>query len=62
MGADNWAICPKCKLEPNPYYEDHKRTFREDFEIGMCPNGEFHVDYSGRCEKCGFAKKFRHDE
>lgn len=62
MSADNWAICPRCKLKPNPYHEPLTTQFREDYEIGVLESGEFYVDYHGRCRDCGLEKVFHHSE
>ncbi len=62
MSADNWAVCPRCKLAPNPYYEKVGFNFREDYEIGVYEDGEFFISYHGKCEKCGLEKLFRHTE
>ena len=39
-----------------------EETLREDFEIWINDKGLFTVSYSGRCQICGFAKKFEHRE
>lgn len=62
MSADNWTICPRCAMRPNPYYETLKETLREDYELGTRRDGEFYVSYRGRCESCGFEKVFEHSE
>jgi hypothetical protein len=36
--------------------------FREDYEIGVDSDGLFTVDYSGRCQSCGFRYAFKHSE
>lgn len=62
MSADNWAICPRCALQPNPYHEEPRYEFREDYELGVLPTGEFFVSYRGCCESCGLTKEFKHSE
>lgn len=46
-----------CKNPPEPPHE----TMREDYKIGVYDDG-FEVDYSCRCEKCGFEFSFKHTE
>ena len=59
MSADNWAICPHCAAQPNPYHEKLDHTLREDYDIGIdCDEKEFHVFYRGQCESCGFEFTF----
>ena len=62
MSADNWAMCPRCAKQPNPYYEELERTLEEYCEIGIFSDGEFFVSYHGRCTKCGLEKAFEHAE
>ena len=37
-------------------------TLREDYEIGVCEDGEFFVSYSASCSVCGFKFSFKHTE
>lgn len=39
-----------------------KETLREDWELGICDDGEFFVRYSGACQECGFSHEFDHEE
>jgi hypothetical protein len=42
---------------------DFDCTFREDYNIGLNPNGlSFSVGYLGRCTQCQFEVKFQHDQ
>jgi hypothetical protein len=41
-----------------PEMED---TFREDYDIGL-RDGEFTIDYHGRCGECGLKHVFKHVE
>jgi hypothetical protein len=43
-------------LKDPPQTED---TLREDYEFGVCENGEFYVSYSCSCKQCGFAHKYK---
>lgn len=36
------------------------KTFREDFQIGMMPDGTFTVVYRGSCDVCKFSHDFQH--
>ena len=58
MSADNWAICPKCQKKLDDANLDLTleldTTLREDFEIGMMPDGILVVRYECECHKCGF--------
>ncbi len=67
-GAELSAACGKVTADE---YEAMKRTFaafsnarcspetfREDYEIGL-HNGEFTVDYHGKCEDCGLTHTFK---
>jgi hypothetical protein len=40
---------------------DREPTLREDFDIGVAPDGEFSVVYTCHC-KCGFSYTFRHSQ
>jgi len=89
MSADNWAVCPKCKIridkerdeliqkvssaydkipaeeylrlksQLNDYVE-YPRELREDYEQGIDEDGEYGVNYRGRCchQECGFVFKY----
>ena len=89
MSADNWAVCPKCKIridkerdeliqkvssaydkipaeeylrlksQLNDYVE-YPRELREDYEQGIDEDGEYGVNYRGRCnhEGCGFVFEY----
>lgn len=37
-------------------------TLREDYDINTDHDGLFYVNYSCRCDACGFKHKFRHSE
>lgn len=37
-------------------------SFREHYEIGVTKDGEFLVNYSGRCDDCGFAHNYKRVE
>ena len=60
MSADNWAKCPKCKIDD---------ALREDYDIGIYeemlkgPRGDqsnfkFGIEYYAQCSACNF--KFSH--
>lgn len=62
MSADNWAVCPKCQKKLNDagikdISIDH--TLREDYEVGLLPNGEFMIHYESNCENCDFEYMYR---
>lgn len=46
-------------LRNPPQPED---TLREDYELGVCDNGKFYVNYSCSCTSCGFAHTYEHSE
>ena len=71
MSADNWAVCPKCKIridkerdeliqKVSSAYVEYPRELREDYEQGIDEDGEYGVNYRGRCkhEGCGFVFKY----
>lgn len=95
MSADNWAICPKCRiraerekqklldkvvesygkiaqkewegLKSNTLYrieiaEGKTQTLREDYELGVCSNGEFSISYKAHCDRCNLSFNFKHQE
>jgi len=63
MSADAWRICPKCKASiEKDAPKEQSETLREDFEVWMDEDGEFHVDYRSHCQVCGFGHKFAHTE
>ena len=37
-------------------------TFREDYEQGVLPDGEYYISYCGSCEECGLSHSFKHSE
>lgn len=37
-----------------------KETLREDYDIGVNPNGVFEIEYTASCE-CGFKFSFKHE-
>jgi hypothetical protein len=37
-------------------------TLREDYVICINSDGEFHVNYGGSCEVCGFHFHYQHEE
>lgn len=39
-----------------------EETLREDYEIGIDERGEFYVDYSCRCQTCGFGFHYKHSQ
>lgn len=45
-------------IEPT---DNDKPTLREDYEIGIFDE-KFEISYYAQCEKCGFKKKFKHEE
>lgn len=91
MGADNWAICPRCLKAATKEHEAKKKkaedsygkvsadkylalleaskgepeldsTLREDYELGVCTDGNFYVIYKGACDKCTFKFEYRYEE
>ena len=95
MSADNWAVCPRCKIRIEKEKQkllskveesygkiDQKKweqlksdadfnatkmekkfhTLREDYELGVCPNGEFSISYHAHCEGCKLSFNFKHAE
>lgn len=38
-----------------------EETLREDYELGVSEDGRFFMHYSGVCQTCSFAFKFRHE-
>jgi len=40
--------------------QDERETLREDFYIGLDEDGEFSIDYSASCDKCGFKHTFEY--
>lgn len=59
MSADNWGICPRCKVR-DPFSAE--KTLREDYEFWMTEDGEFSAEYGCRCTTCGWSFQFRHAE
>lgn len=39
---------------------DLQETFREDYEIAVCEDGEFFVSYLGHCTECGLEHRYQH--
>ncbi len=39
-----------------------EETLREDYSIYMDEDGEFHIDYSCRCDECDFEFDYNHNE
>lgn len=39
-----------------------REAMREDYQIGVSPDGTFSVTYSCACEECGFAHEFRKEQ
>jgi hypothetical protein len=37
-------------------------TLREDYDIGVDGDGEFHIDYRASCENCGLEFGYKHAE
>ena len=93
MSANNWAECPKCRMDrlaeiekrranlvkiygkvpPESYVTEMTdfnnfrdaipdESLREDYDLGITPQGEFYAAYSGKCEKCGLYFRFCHKE
>lgn len=60
MSADSYAYCPKC--QPEGKREGERQEFREDYEQGVMPDGEYFVSYSGQCRVCGFRHEFKHSQ
>lgn len=56
--AEEWQ---KMTAEANKPIELDE-TFREDYELGVCDDGEFYVSYSGYCKQCDFSHKFSKTE
>ena len=55
VDADNWlAARERHHAHQNLPTEN---TLREDYDIGVW-DGEFHVNYRGRCTKCGYTLKY----
>lgn len=55
--AHEWMkLTELAKQEP----EIHQ-TLREDYEIGICTDGEFYVKYSASCE-CGFSFSYEYED
>ena len=47
----------------NNFRDSHlDETLREDYELGITPQGRFYVSYGGGCDKCGLAFTFKHEE
>jgi hypothetical protein len=44
-----------------PVAMESLRTFREDYEIGMCDDGMFSVTYRGGCNTCGAKFQYAYD-
>lgn len=57
---EEWAQLHSDAIAANPLKME--LSFLEYYEIGVNRHGEFEVDYSGRCEKCGFEFSFKHKE
>lgn len=45
-----------------PKLPEPHETLREDYEIGTYKDGEFSVDYSCACTKCGLSFSFKHKQ
>ena len=61
MSADNWAVCPRCKRDSSdPEFSESE--FREDYEQGVLPSGEYYVSYRGHCKSCGLTHTFKHTQ
>ena len=57
IDVEKWEDLQKKAREPIP----ETSTFREDYELGMSPDGEFCISYGGSCT-CGFRHDFNHNE
>lgn len=42
--------------------EVDESSLREDYEIGIYDDGKFHVNYSGRCQQCGYGFNYKHEQ
>ena len=57
--AEKWLEAKK-QFEATEEREEY--TLREDYEIGITPDGEFYAIYSGGCRECSFSFEFKHEE
>jgi len=48
MSADNWTICPNCRIDD----EEDGVTLREDYEFYGIETGVLHVVYQAYCAYC----------
>lgn len=55
--SDEYLAMLKTLRAGGPELEE---TFREDYEIGLQPDGSFEVSYSGRCEACDAHFEFKY--
>jgi hypothetical protein len=60
--ANEWKLMVQKVAEMRRGFDSPDETFREDYELGMDPDGEFSVGYHGQCEKCGLKHSFKHSE
>ena len=64
MGADNWAICPRCRRRAGgPAIAAHlgqplRETLREDYEFYGAAEGIVQVSYGCECTVCGLKLSF----
>jgi len=42
--------------------QEMRETLREDYQIGVMDDGEFDIEYSAYCDKCGFKFSYKHAE
>jgi hypothetical protein len=56
--SDEYRELIKCAEKPIKLEE----TLREDYEMATDSDGLFWVNYSCRCDECGFEHKFHHSE
>jgi rubrerythrin len=54
-----WEKLRDAAIKPEAEQED---TLREDYEIGVQSDGNFYVNYSGRCNECGFAFTYKDEK
>jgi hypothetical protein len=61
VSADRWSLCPRCRRNAGDLFDD-EHDLREDWSIGLGPDGEFYVWYECRCRACGFGFTFERKE
>lgn len=63
LAEQNYGKVPVAKYEElrrkaKPVAIDN--TLREDYEIGVAPDGRFRVSFEAICQRCGFHFEFMH--